>query len=38
MLGTAGAFILAVLFFIGYKAVLLSGASGLHSIGLLAPH
>lgn len=36
--GTLGALFLAVLFFVGFKIALLSGASGLHSIGLLAPH
>jgi type VI secretion system protein ImpK len=38
ILGTLGALFLAVLFFVGFKVALLSGASGLHSIGLLAPH
>ena len=33
-----GALFLAVLFFVGFKIALLSGASGLHSISLLAPH
>jgi type VI secretion system protein ImpK len=37
MLGTLGALFLAVLFFVGFKVALLSGASGLHSIGPLAP-
>ena len=36
--GTLGALVLAVLFFVGFKIALLSGVSGLHSIGLLAPH
>ncbi|MFZ0961850.1 MAG: DotU family type IV/VI secretion system protein [Terriglobia bacterium] len=35
--GTLGALFLAVLFFVGFKVALLSGASGLHSIGPLAP-
>jgi type VI secretion system protein ImpK len=38
ILGTLGALVLAALFFVGFKVALLSGASGLHSIGLLAPH
>jgi len=38
ILGTLGALFLAVLFFVGFKVALLSGASGLHSIGLLTPH
>ena len=37
MLGTLGALILAAVFFVGFKVALLSGASGLHSIGLLTP-
>jgi type VI secretion system protein ImpK len=37
ILGTLGALFLAVVFFVGFKVALLSGASGLHSIGLLAP-
>jgi type VI secretion system protein ImpK len=36
ILGTLGALILAVLFFVGFKFALLSGAAGLHSIGLHA--
>jgi type VI secretion system protein ImpK len=35
ILGTLGALFLAVLFFVGFRVALLSGASGLHSIGLL---
>ncbi len=35
--GTVGALFLAVLFYVGFKVALLSGASGLHAIGLLAP-
>jgi len=38
VLGTLGAFFLAVLFFVGFKFALLSGASELHSIVPLAPH
>jgi len=38
ILGTLGALFLAVLFFVGFKVALLSGASGLHSIGLLTPN
>jgi type VI secretion system protein ImpK len=38
ILGTVGALFLAVLFFVGFKVALLSGASGLHSIGQLIPH
>jgi type VI secretion system protein ImpK len=38
VMGTLGALFLAVLFFAGYKVALLSGASALHSIGLLTPH
>lgn len=37
ILGTLGALFLAVLFFVGFKVALLAGASGLHSIGPLAP-
>ena len=36
--GTLGALFLAVLFFVGFKVALLSGASGLHSLDLLTPH
>jgi len=36
MVGTLGALLVAVLFFVGFKFVLISGASGLHSIAL--PH
>jgi type VI secretion system protein ImpK len=36
--GTLGALFLAVVFFLGFKVALLSGASGLHSIAPLAPH
>jgi type VI secretion system protein ImpK len=36
--GTSGALFLAVVFFLGFKVALLSGASGLHSIASLAPH
>jgi len=38
ILGTLGALFLAVLFFVGFKVALLSGASGLHSISLLTPY
>ena len=38
ILGTLGVLFLAVLFFVGYKVALLSGVSGLHSIGQLTPH
>lgn len=38
-LGTVSALLLAILFFVGFKVALLSGASGLHAIvGLSAPH
>ena len=37
ILGTLGALLLAVLFFVGFKVALLSGASGLHSIGSACP-
>jgi type VI secretion system protein ImpK len=36
LFGTLGALVLAVLFFVGFKFVLISGASGLHSIA--PPH
>lgn len=36
-LGTAGAVLLAALFFVGFKVTLVSGASGLHAVGQLAP-
>lgn len=36
MVGTLGALLIAVLFFVGFKFVLISGASGLHSIA--PPH
>jgi type VI secretion system protein ImpK len=35
--GTLGALFLAVVFFIGFKVALASGAAGLHSLSLLAP-
>ena len=38
ILGSLGALFLAILFFVGFKIALLSGASGLHSISLLVPH
>ena len=38
MLGTVGALFLAILFFVGYKFALMSGAAALHSFGLVAPH
>lgn len=38
ILGTLGALFLAILFFVGFKIALLSGAFGLHSISLLTPH
>jgi type VI secretion system protein ImpK len=37
-LGTVGAILLAVLFFVGFNLALLSGASGLHAVTLFAPH
>lgn len=37
-LGTVGAIVLAILFFVGFKFALASGASGLHAISLLTPH
>jgi len=36
-LGTAGAVLLAVLFFVGFKVTLVAGASGLHAVGQLTP-
>jgi len=35
--GMVGAVLLAILFFVGFKVALLSGASGLHMISLFAP-
>ena len=35
MFGALGALVLAVLFFVGFKFILISGASGLHSLGPL---
>ncbi len=36
-LGTVGAILLAILFFVGFKVTLFSGASGLHAVSQLAP-
>jgi len=38
LFGTLGALLFAILFFVGFKIVLISGASGLHSITPLTPH
>ena len=38
LIGTLGALALAVLFFVGFKFALISGASGLHTISPMAPH
>ena len=38
LIGTLGALFFALLFFVGFKFALISGASGLHSITGLAPH
>jgi type VI secretion system protein ImpK len=38
LFGTLGALLFAILFFVGFKIVLISGASGLHSMAPLTPH
>jgi len=38
LFGTLGALALALVFFVGFKFVLISGASGLHSVASLASH
>jgi len=38
LFGTLGALLFAILFFVGFKFMLISGASGLHSIAPLTPH
>ncbi|HMD83848.1 MAG TPA: DotU family type IV/VI secretion system protein [Terriglobia bacterium] len=38
LFGTLGALFFAILFFVGFKFALISGASGLHSITALPPH
>ena len=38
LFGTLGALLFATLFFVGFKFMLISGASGLHSIAPLGPH
>jgi type VI secretion system protein ImpK len=37
LIGTLGALLFAILFFVGFKFVLISGASGLHAMAPLAP-
>jgi type VI secretion system protein ImpK len=38
LFGTIGALLFAILFFVGFKFVLISGASGLHQMAPLTPH
>ena len=38
LFGTMGALLFAILFFVGFKLTLISGASGLHSMPPLMPH
>jgi len=38
LFGAMGALLIAILFFVGFKFVLISGASGLHAMAPLTPH